>query len=86
MYTRSTTITHISQNQTQDIGGTAIMECTVSNPSDYYVLWMKLDLDISDEPYLYSYGNTLTIKDPRISIRKDSMKGKTRYTLQVSRH
>jgi len=76
-------IMHITQNQIQDIGGTAEMACTVSNPLNYYVFWTKLDLTKSIEPSLYSFGNTLNIKDSRISIRQDSMMDKTRYTLQV---
>eukprot|EP00102_Acyrthosiphon_pisum_P003905 XP_001946918.2 PREDICTED: lachesin-like [Acyrthosiphon pisum] len=77
-------ITHISQNQIKDIGGTAEMACTVSNPSNYYVLWTKLDLKKSIEPFLISFKNTLNVKDSRLSIRQDSMMNEIRYTLQIN--
>jgi len=79
-------ITHISQNQIKDIGGTAEMECTVSNPLNYNVLWTKFDLEESNDTILFSHGSTLNIKDSRLSIIKDSHMGLIRYTLQVSRH
>jgi len=78
-----TTITHISQNQIKDIGGTAELACTVSNPLNYYVLWMKLDSKKSKEPFLLSYGNILNINDSRLSITQDSIMDEMRYTLQV---
>lgn len=79
-------ITHISPNQIKDIGGATEMACTVSNASNYYVLWMKLDLNKSIEPFLISFKNTLNIKDSRLSIIQDSMMDEIRYTLQVCTH
>ncbi|CAI6373929.1 unnamed protein product [Macrosiphum euphorbiae] len=76
-------ITHISPNQIKDIGGATEMACTVSNASNYYVLWMKLDLNKSIEPLLISFKNTLNIKDSRLSIIQDSMMDEIRYTLQI---
>jgi len=81
-----TTIMDISQNQIINIGGTAKMECTVSNPLDYNVLWTKFDLEESNDTMLFSFGSTLNIKDSRLSIIKDSNMDLIRYTLQVSRH
>jgi len=77
---------HISQNQIKDLGSTAKMECTVSNPLDYNVLWTKFDLEKSSDTILFSFGNTLNINDSRFSIIKDSYMDLIRYTLQVSRH
>jgi len=76
-------ITYISKNQIKNIGGMAEMACTVSNPSNYYVLWTKLDLKKSIEPFLISFKNTLNIKNSRLSIRQDSMMDEIHYILQV---
>ncbi|XP_029341441.1 lachesin-like [Acyrthosiphon pisum] len=77
-------ITHISQNQIKDVGDKAEMECTVSNPLDYYVLWTKFDLEKSNDSILFSFGSTLNIKDSRLSITKDSKMDLIRYTLQIN--
>lgn len=74
---RTPTISHITQEQIKDIGGTVQLECSVQYAKEYSVVWTKVNTD----PVFLSTGSTLVIKDSRFSLRYDP--NSSTYKLQI---
>ncbi|CAG4949001.1 unnamed protein product [Parnassius apollo] len=75
------TISHITQAQIRDIGGSVDLECSVKYAQDYPVLWMKYDKVNTTEAFVLSSYSTLIIRDSRFSIRFDA--ASATYTLSI---
>ena len=74
-------ISHITQNQTKDIGSTVELECSIKNVNNYPVLWTVLATDQSATPKFLSTGTSLVTKDSRFGLRYDPASSK--YVLQI---
>lgn len=77
---RTPSISHITQEQIKDIGGTVELECSVQYATEYTVLWVKSTRDRGDSVFL-STGSSLVIKDSRFALRYDP--SSSTYTLQI---
>lgn len=77
---RTPSISHITQEQIKDIGGTVELECSVQYAKEYTVLWTKTLNERSDSVFL-STGSSLVIKDSRFALRHDP--SSSTYTLQI---
>lgn len=77
---RTPSISHITQEQIKDIGGTVELECSVQYATEYTVLWVKTTIDRGDFVFL-STGSSLVIKDSRFALRYDP--SSSTYTLQI---
>lgn len=77
---RTPSISHITQEQIKDIGGSVDLDCSVQYAKEYTVLWTKTGRDRSDSVFL-STGSSLVIKDSRFSLRYDQ--SSSTYTLQI---
>lgn len=77
---RTPSISHITQEQIKDIGGTVELECSVQYAKEYTVLWVKTTRDRGDFVFL-STGSSLVIKDSRFALRYDP--SSSTYTLQI---
>lgn len=77
---RTPSISHITQEQIKDIGGTVELECSVQYATEYTVLWVKTTRDRGDFVFL-STGSSLVIKDSRFALRYDP--SSSTYTLQI---
>ncbi|XP_025203503.1 lachesin-like [Melanaphis sacchari] len=64
---RTPIITHITQKLIKDIGDTVELACTTFNTKGFNVLWVK----VIQEPIIFSFGSTLIVNDPRISLIQD---------------
>lgn len=77
---RTPSISHITQEQIKDIGGTVELECSVQYAKEYSVLWIKTMTGRGD-PVFLSTGSSLVIKDSRFALRYDP--SSSTYTLQI---
>lgn len=77
---RTPSISHITQEQIKDIGGTVELECSVQYAKEYTVLWVKNTRERGDSVFL-STGSSLVIKDSRFALRYDP--SSSTYTLQI---
>ncbi|KAK2727896.1 lachesin-like [Artemia franciscana] len=78
---RFPTISYISQEKIQDIGGVVELECSVQYVRDFPVLWVKVDSVDQSRTTSISTGSTLIVKDSRFSLRYDQ--ASSTYTLQI---
>lgn len=56
----------------EDIGGTVEFICPFYNDTESSVLWLKMNREKVKEPFIISNRSTLIVKNPRISVWKDS--------------
>lgn len=77
---RTPSISHITQEQIKDIGGTVELDCSVQYASEYTVMWIKTNAQRTESVFLSS-SSTLVLKDTRFSLRHD--KSSSTYTLQI---
>lgn len=77
---RTPSISHITQEQIKDIGGTVELECSVQYAKDYTVLWVKSIQERTDSVFL-STGSSLIVKDSRFALRHDP--SSSTYLLQI---
>lgn len=78
---RTPSISHITQEQIKDIGGTVELECSVQYAKEYTVLWTKTMHDRATDTVFLSTGSSLVIKDSRFALRYDP--ASSTYTLQI---
>lgn len=78
---RTPSISHITQEQIKDIGGTVELECSVQYAKEYTVLWTKTMRDRGSDTVFLSTGSSLVIKDSRFALRYDP--ASSTYTLQI---
>lgn len=78
---RTPSISHITQEQIKDIGGTVELECSVQYAKEYTVLWTKTMHDRGTDTVFLSTGSSLVIKDSRFALRYDP--ASSTYTLQI---
>lgn len=77
---RTPSISHITQEQIKDIGGTVQLDCSVQYATDFSVTWTKTNPQRTDTVFL-STGSSLVLKDTRFSLRYDL--ASSTYTLQI---
>lgn len=72
-------MTYISPDQTKDIGEEVTLNCTVKNPKEFFVSWVKKTADVSS---IISLSSTLVAPDSRIELLYDN--ATSTYSLKVS--
>lgn len=77
---RTPSISHITQEQIKDIGGTVQLDCSVQYASEFSVTWTKTNAQRTDTVFL-STGSSLVLKDTRFSLRYDL--ASSTYTMQI---
>lgn len=77
---RTPSISHITQEQIKDIGGTVELDCSVQYAKEYAIMWIKTNAQRSDSVFL-STGSSLVLKDTRFALRYDP--ASSTYTLQI---
>lgn len=77
---RTPSISHITQEQIKDIGGTVELECSVQYAKEYTVFWAKASSGDLGSVFI-STGSSLVIKDSRFALRYDE--ASSTYTLQI---
>lgn len=78
---RTPSISHITQEQIKDIGGTVELDCSVHYASEFPVNWIKTTNKYRSDPVFLSRSSSLVIKDSRFSMRFDQ--ASSTYTLQI---
>lgn len=78
---RTPSISHITQEQIKDIGGTVELDCSVQYASDFAIIWQKTTNRDRSDPLFLSTGSSLIVKDSRFALRYDQ--ASSTYTLQI---